>query len=305
MSYKIQPRSQRVILQSSCQRAVVFGLCLLVLAFSGCSRRYDDMPAFLPFDITTERENHSVGRFKTAYLAEQIDAHYRGTSMGPIGVTTFVNLDDLYITSSFGRMCAEQMMGELTMRGYEVVELRHADALQFLADAGEFALSREFSSVRKARDLSGVVVGTYVASPERIYLNTRLIDPGTSMVLSAASAEMSRTKEIARMLRGNALPLTLERIPVRHIANSQYPSMMYPSRGAYYYMEESGPQGASDSFAYPDAAAKFYDAPSAKKSGRSTKVTAKVEVLPESSVKPEAPAGKGQEGALPGTVSAN
>jgi len=182
-----------------------------------------------------------VGRFKTSYLAEQFDQFYRGTSPGPIGVTTFVNIDDLYTTSTFGRMLGEQVMSELAMRGFDVIELRHSDALQFLASSGEFALSRDVGFVRKERELGGVVVGTYVVSPVRVYLNARLIDPSTSKVLTAGSVEMPKTEEIAKMLRGGTVSATLERIPVKHIGFSTYPMNLFGSGQKMVELEEGSP----------------------------------------------------------------
>ena len=222
--------------QLACHGACV--LLLFTLLLTGCSRRYDDMPAYLPFSISTEEPNRSVGRFKTSYLAEQIDKYYRGTNPGPLGVTTFVNLDDLYSTSSFGRMVGEQLMSELAMRGFDVIELRHADALQFLNTGGEFALSRDVASIRRERDLGGVVVGTYVVSPVRVYLNARLVDPNSSMVLSAGSVEMSKTDEIARLVKGGSVPGTLERIPVKHLGFSTYPMALF-NRSMMYDLEEA------------------------------------------------------------------
>lgn len=198
-----------------------------LFSLTACSRRYHDLPAFSPVSFE-DYANHSVGRFKTSYLTQQIDHFYRGVNPGPIGVTTFVNVDDLYSTSSFGRMVAEQLMSELVMLGYDVVELRHTEALQFLNPAGEFALSRDVAALRRERQLGAVVVGTYVVSPVRVYVNARLLDPNTSVVLSAGSVEMSKTGEIARLLRGGSLPGSLERIPVRHLGPSTYPMGWYP-----------------------------------------------------------------------------
>lgn len=200
----------------------------LLVGITACSKRYSDMPAFVAFPMK-DYPNESVGRFKTSFLAEQFDTYYRGTNPGPIGVTTFVNLDDLYATSSFGRMLSEQVMSELTMRGYDVIELRHTDALQFLSTQGEFALSRENGFVRKERELGGVVVGTYVSSPERVYLNARLLDPATSKILTAGSVEMPKTEEIAKMLKGGSVKTALERIPVKHIGFSSYPMNLMPN----------------------------------------------------------------------------
>ena len=211
----------------------------------------------MPFE---DYPNTSVGRFKTSYLAEQIDKYYRGTNPGPLGVTTFVNIDDLYTTSTFGRMVGEQLMSELAIRGFDVVELRQSDALQFLGSGGEFGLSRDVGLIRRERDLGGVVVGTYVVSPVRVYLNARLLDPNTSMVVSAGSVEMSKTEEIARMLRGGSVPAALERIPVKHLGLSTYPLALFPAHlRDTYNMEESssGAAGAMIAPRFKDSAKGF------------------------------------------------
>ena len=225
----------RSIYQLVCHLLLLVG----VVISSGCSRRYSDLPAYWPVPFK-EYKNESVGRFKTSYLAEQIDAYYNGTDPGPIGVTTIVNLDDLYTTSNFGRMYAEQLMSELTMKGYQIVELRHSDALHFMNNAGEFGLSRDTAAVRDNRNLGGVLVGTYSVSPERVYVNVRLLDPKSSIVLSAGSVEMEKTHELARMLRGGSFNTTMERIPVKHLDYATYPAMMFPGYGRHYDIEENG-----------------------------------------------------------------
>lgn len=227
------------LLQSLCQRTavarVVIGLALASL-LGACSPRYHDMPEYWPIP-NKEYDNYGPGRFKTALLAQQIDKYYRSSSPGPIGVTTFVNIDDLYASSTFGRMVGEQLMSELAMKGFDVVELRHSDALQFLDTSGEFALSRDVRAVRPNRNLAAVVVGTYVVSPERVYVNARLIEPSTSLILSAGSVEMSKTRELAKLLRGGSMPGSLERIPVKHLGYAnQNP---FESMRRNWMMEES------------------------------------------------------------------
>jgi TolB-like protein len=230
--------SQRVChFQGVCKPAKLLGLVILAL-ISACSPRYHDMPAYWPVP-TKEYDNFGPGRFKTALLANQIDRHYRGSAPGPIGVTTFVNIDDLYASSTFGRMVGEQLMSELAMKGFDVVELRHTDALQFLDTAGEFALSRDTRTVRPHRNLAAVVVGTYVVSPDRVYVNARLVEPSTSLILSAGSVEMSKTRELAKLLRGGSVPSSLERIPVKHLGYAGESSPLDAMR-RQWLMEEGG-----------------------------------------------------------------
>lgn len=213
------------------QAFVTFLLLTTVLLLAGCSKRYSDLPSFFPFQIG-DYDNKSVGRFKTSYIADQIDEYFRGTDPGPVGITTFVSLEDLYTTSPFGRLCGEQLMSELAMRGYDVIELRHGDAISFLNPEGEFGLSRDATAVKRSQRLGAVLVGTYSASPERIYVNVRLVDPSSSRVLSAASVEMGRTKELSKLLRGGSVPLTLERVPLRHLSPNGAPLASAPSMPA-------------------------------------------------------------------------
>ncbi len=227
--------------QVMCHIVTLLVVVFTLMPFSGCSKRYTELPAFsaVPFK---DYPNESVGRFKTSYLADQIDNFYRGTDPGPIGITTFVNVDDLYSTSTFGRMVGEQLMSELAMKGYDVVELRHSDAIQFLSSAGEFALSRNVAAVRPTRDLGGVVVGTYTVSPVRVYLNARLLDPRSSIVLSAGSVEMEKTDELARLLRGGGIVTTMERIPVKHLGWYRYPLQALTNPALMESEDETGPQ---------------------------------------------------------------
>ncbi len=201
------------------RKFALINLALLVAAttlIAGCSKRYSNLPAFSAFPIH-DSFNYSGGRFKTSYLADQIDAYYRGNSNGPLAIATFVNLDRLYNSSTFGRILGEQLISELSMKGYDVIELRLADSMHVMNDEGEFGLSRDIRTLRQMQSITGIIVGTYAVSPDRVYVNTRLIDPASAMVVSAGSVEMPVTTEITRLLRNNSFPQAMERIPVRSL----------------------------------------------------------------------------------------
>ncbi len=201
------------------------GLVLAITTLFGCSKRYSDVPAFSAFPVP-DPVNESVGRFKTSYLADQINAYFRGNVAGPVAVTTFVNIDDLYQSSTFGRILAEQLLSEMAMRGYNVIEIRQSDSMQIQENAGEFSLSRQTSTLRDKRDLSAIVVGTYAVSPVRVYINARIIDPANSLIVSVGSVEMEKTEEIERLLRANSVPRSLERVPVKQLGYNM-PLMPY------------------------------------------------------------------------------
>ena len=133
-----------------------------------------------------------------------------------------------------------------------------------LFDQGEFGLSRELSRIRQHQDVAGVIVGTYVVSPDRVYVNARLIDPTSSLILSAGSVEMGKTEEISRLLRTNSQPPAMERIPVRQLAMAPYPL-------PYYWpnpMARSASKFADEENMYPDDPKKHStDIPSPSKHG--------------------------------------
>lgn len=244
-------KMQKLSFQLMCQKAIVILVCLLLTSTLGCHK----LQRYLPkWNAESPKPVAQEGLFKTSYIARQFDQYYRGINPGPIGVATLVNIDDLYSTSTFGRIYAEQIMSEMAMRGFDVVELRHSDALQFLASSGEFALSRDIALVRRARDLGGIVVGTYAVSPLRVYVNARLLDPSTSVVLSVGSVEVPKSGEVARLLRGGTLPSTLERIPVRHLGVHTYPALgswLPPTYGMHWGADEEDYSAPQPQFALP------------------------------------------------------
>lgn len=193
-----------------------FLVIIAVIIVAGCSKRFHSLPAFSAFPIG-DPENQSVGRFKTSYLADQIHAYYNGYASGPLAVSTFVDINNLYGSSAFGRILSEQILSELSMKGYKVVEIRQSDVMQIMSGQGEFGMSRDANLLRPSREVSGIIVGTYAVSPVRVYINARLIDPATSIVQSAGTVELELTKEIEKLLRSSTLPPTLERLPIRQM----------------------------------------------------------------------------------------
>ncbi len=220
-------------------------LATLILSVSGCSKRYHELPAFASYPVY-DVYNNSVGRFKTSYLADQIHAYFRGNVSGPIAIASFVDVDRLYGSSTFGRLLTEQLISELSMRGYNVIELRQSSALQVAMGEGEFALSRELELMQQEQDIAGIVVGTYAVSPIRVYVNARIVDPSTALVISAGSVEMHKTTELTKLLRNNSFPTSLERIPVRHLSYREFPEPYYKHNTEFNHNSISGMEMLDD-----------------------------------------------------------
>lgn len=100
----------------------------------------------------------------------------------PIIVTSFVNIDDVTRSSTFGRMAGEQVGSRLAQHGYKVVELKLRNDSVFIEKrGGEFILSREVRDLSVEHDAQAVFVGTYARAAERAYITMKALraDDGT------------------------------------------------------------------------------------------------------------------------------
>jgi TolB-like protein len=104
----------------------------------------------------------------------------------PILVATFVNINNLQESSTFGRMLAEYVSSRLSQRGYKVIDMRLRTNSVFIEEGkGEFLLSRDLREVSKKHNAAAVVVGTYGESVNGVYVSVRIINPSDSTIISS------------------------------------------------------------------------------------------------------------------------
>jgi TolB-like protein len=105
---------------------------------------------------------------------------------GPILVATFVNINNLGYSSTFGRMIAEHIASRLSQRGFTVPELRLRTNSIFMEEGrGEFLLSRDLKTVSQNHNASAVVVGTYGRAHNGLYVSARIVNPADSFIMSS------------------------------------------------------------------------------------------------------------------------
>ncbi|MDD3250253.1 MAG: FlgO family outer membrane protein [Smithellaceae bacterium] len=103
-------------------------------------------------------------------------------------VATFVNVDNLMESSTFGRIIAEQVSAEFANRGHKVVEVKlRNNSIFFNKGKGEFLLSRDVQEISKSHNTSCVVVGVYGDGYKGISITSKMIEPNTNIIISAIS----------------------------------------------------------------------------------------------------------------------
>ena len=121
-------------------------------------------------------------------------------------VNSFVNLNNLYKTSSLGRYISEQLIGDLQMSGIEVIDVRKAAGIMIHEKAGEYGLSRDMRELSYIHTAQAMIVGTYTYADGQIFLNARLLRNNDGMVLSNASLAFDLDPLTRRLLADEAMP---------------------------------------------------------------------------------------------------
>jgi len=102
-------------------------------------------------------------------------------------LTSFVDLDNLENTSTFGRLISESMFNELHIRKFLVTDFRGQEAVTVNED-GEFHITRDVEKLKDNIDaVEYILVGTYVKfENQSLLINARILDSISGNILSSA-----------------------------------------------------------------------------------------------------------------------
>lgn len=122
----------------------------------------------------------------------------------PILFTSFVELDNLHATNSFGRLLGEQVASRIAQHGYRVVELKLRKGSMVMNEHfGEAILSRNLQSIRGSQDAQAVIVGTYTWLNDAVIVSARIINTLDGAILSAHDATLRMTEQLQELLSKN------------------------------------------------------------------------------------------------------
>jgi len=156
-------------------------------------KRFDRKNSILLREPINERSDHaskqlSLNVEKLSYsIVKNISG---GDTDKVVVVTTYVDLDNLNRTNSFGRYISENLIEELSKRGFRVVEVRVSKELMITPNIGSTFLSDEIEDIRKNYNADAVVVGTYRKIDDVVKVYTRLVVPESQEIVSVGSIEL-------------------------------------------------------------------------------------------------------------------
>ena len=119
-------------------------------------------------------------------------------------VSTFVDINKLYRTSSFGRYLAGQLMNEFQRSAYSVKDMRKSTSVMVQEKRGEFGLSRDVDEVAANHSAGAMLTGTYLVGENEIIVNARILENESSTLLSSATVIFPRNTLGNLMLQDTA-----------------------------------------------------------------------------------------------------
>ncbi|MCM8611490.1 FlgO family outer membrane protein [Accumulibacter sp.] len=132
--------------------------------------------------------------------ADALMAQFGGTPAGgPLIVATAVNIDALELSSTLGRMISEQVSARFSQRSWLMVEMKLRGSIYMRRGEGELILTREIGEIARTHQAQAVI-GSYALGASTVYVNRKIVRPGSNVVLSAHDYVLPANQEVRTML---------------------------------------------------------------------------------------------------------
>ena len=115
-------------------------------------------------------------------------------------VATLVNIDALDRSSTLGRLISEQVAARFAQQGRRMIELKLRNNMYMRKSEGELALTREITEVARQHNAKAVLLGSYGLSGDSVFINLKVVQPGSTLVLAAYDYVLPLNREIRSLL---------------------------------------------------------------------------------------------------------
>ncbi len=152
-------------------------------------------------------EQAATDRFvPTNYKAADALIAQISTSIGPgspLIIATVVNIDALEQSSTLGRLVSEHVSSRFSRSGYRMVEMKFRNSVYVRQNQGEMMLTREIKDLAQSHQARAVIVGTYGSTDEMVFINLKVIDPGSNVVLAVYDYVLPKDNATKSLLRSS------------------------------------------------------------------------------------------------------
>lgn len=121
----------------------------------------------------------------------------------PLIMATLVNIDALEQTSMLGRLVSEQLSTRMAQGGMKMLEMKLRNSVYLKRGQGELMLTREIGDVASTHNAQAVVVGSYAETRDAVFINVKVIQPTTNLVLAGHDYVLAKEGTVRSMLQSN------------------------------------------------------------------------------------------------------
>lgn len=173
---------------------IVLSLLMALTVMAGCSQTPKGP------NYTDARNNRFIPTNHQAAdaLLGQLEGRLGGSTLL---IATLVNIDALDRSSTLGRLVSEQVSARFTQTGYHMVEMKLRNSVYILQSQGELMLTREIQELASEHSAQAVIVGTYGESKDFVFVNLKVVQPGTNVVLAVHDYALPVDDNTRAMLR--------------------------------------------------------------------------------------------------------
>ncbi len=123
----------------------------------------------------------------------------------PILYTTFVELDNLNSSSTFGRLMGEQVASRFSQLGYRISELKlRNQSIVINEQIGETALTRDSREIKTNQESQAVIVGTYTVTNSSVIVSARVVSTIDNGIIASHDASFRLTQDLQKLLLRNS-----------------------------------------------------------------------------------------------------
>ncbi len=128
-------------------------------------------------------------------------AAYLKTDLKPVLITSIANVTNLNTSSAFGLMVSEQIGNRISQFGFPVIDIRNRKDIKVREKTGEFMLSRDVQKISNKHAAGAVLVGTYAAGKDKVFVSARLVRPEDSRVLASYDFDLPMGPNTYKLVR--------------------------------------------------------------------------------------------------------
>ncbi len=136
-------------------------------------------------ELSNSSVEHSLTDYVNAMSQRLVASSHYVNADTPIGVASFVPLDDFKTTDIFGMQLAESFVYEMQQNGFSVIDYKTTGFIRITPE-GDFVYSRNVNELSKRLPIEYLLVGTFSRSSDGVLVNVRIVGAQSKVVVASA-----------------------------------------------------------------------------------------------------------------------